>query len=155
MNSKHTKWIILIVLSLIWGSSFILIKKGLVGLSPYQLGAIRIIFAAIFLIGIGFRTIPTIPVGKWKIIALTSLFGTFIPAFLFAIAETKISSTIGAVLNSLVPVNSLLLGIFAFKLDYMRRQIFGVIIGLLGCILLIFSGTADHISRIIIMLFSC
>jgi drug/metabolite transporter (DMT)-like permease len=147
MNTRHTKWIILIVLALIWGSSFILIKKGLVGLSPYQLGAVRIIFAAIFLIAIGFKTLPDIPAGKWKFIALTSLFGTFVPAFLFAIAETRISSTIGAVLNSLTPVNSLLLGIFIFKLDYMRRQVYGVIIGLLGCLLLIFSGTADHMGQ--------
>jgi drug/metabolite transporter (DMT)-like permease len=55
MNSKQTKWFFLLLLALIWGSSFILIKRGLVGLTPYQLGAFRIFFAGLFLLIIGFN----------------------------------------------------------------------------------------------------
>ena len=61
MIAKQLKWILLAVLALIWGSSFILIKKGLVGLNPYQLGSLRMIFAAIFLLIIGFKSLPKIP----------------------------------------------------------------------------------------------
>lgn len=144
MFSKHLKWILLFVLALIWGSSFILIKRGLVGLTPYQLGSLRIIFATIFLLIIGFKSIATIPHGKWKYIALTAFIGTFMPVYLFAIAETEISSSITAVLNSLTPLGALVIGLLAFGLQVERRQIFGVIIGLIGSILLIANGASNN-----------
>ena len=144
MNSRQLKWFLLFVLSLIWGSSFILIKRGLIGLNPYQLGSLRIIFAALFLLTIGFKTLPKIPLGQWKFVALTSLFGTFIPAYLFSIAETEIDSSISAILNSLTPLNTLILGILIFGLNFKRSQIIGVFIGLIGSILLIFNGALNH-----------
>lgn len=140
MPSKQLKWSILLALALIWGSSFILIKKGLVGLSPYQLGSLRIIFTAIFLLLIGFKSLTEIKQYQWKYIAITALFGTFLPAFLFAIAETKVSSSICSILNSLTPLNTLLIGIIAFGMAFKRSQFIGVIIGLMGTALLIFSG---------------
>lgn len=144
MKSNQLKWFFLFLLALIWGSSFILIKKGLVGLSAYQLGSLRIVFTALFLIAIGFKTLPKIPRGQWKFIVITSLFGTFIPAFLFSIAQKEIDSSISAILNSLTPLNALLLGIVIFKLDYKRNQIFGVFIGLMGSLLLVFNGALHH-----------
>lgn len=144
MFSKNVKWFFLVVLALIWGSSFILIKKGLVGLNPFQLGAVRIVCAALFLLAIGFRTLPKIPGEKWKFIALTAMFGTFIPAFLFSIAQMHISSTVSSILNSLTPLNTLVLGFLIFGLRFERRQVFGVLIGLIGCVLLIMSGAANH-----------
>jgi drug/metabolite transporter (DMT)-like permease len=140
MPSKELKWSLLLALALIWGSSFILIKKGLVGLSPYQLGSLRIIFTAIFLLLIGFKSLTEIKQYQWKYIAITALFGTFLPAFLFAIAETKVSSSICSILNSLTPLNTLLIGIIAFGMAFKRSQFIGVIIGLMGTALLIFSG---------------
>ncbi len=142
--AKQLKWIYLFVLSLIWGSSFILIKKGLIGLTAFQLGSLRIIFAALFLLIIGFKSLIKIPHHQWKYIALTSLFGTFIPAYLFAIAETQIDSSITAILNSLTPLNTVLLGAVFFGLTFRRSQILGVIIGLLGCLLLVFDGAVNH-----------
>jgi len=144
MFSKHLKWILLVTLALIWGSSFILIKRGLIGLTPYQLGSLRIIFATLFLLVIGFKSITTIPHGKWKFIALTAFIGTFMPVYLFAIAETEISSSITAVLNSLTPLGALVIGVLAFGLNVQRRQVFGVIIGLTGSILLIANGAANN-----------
>jgi drug/metabolite transporter (DMT)-like permease len=144
MNSKQTKWFFLMVLALIWGSSFILIKRGLVGLTPYQLGAFRIIFAGLFLLSIGFNSLKSIPKQKWKYITLTALFGTFIPAFLFSIAETRIDSSISAILNSLTPLNTLILGALSFSLTFKRTQIHGVIIGFIGSVLLVFNGAIHH-----------
>ena len=144
MKSNQLKWFFLILLAFIWGSSFILIKKGLVGLSAYQLGSLRIVFAALFLLIIGFKTLPKIPLGQWKFIVITSLFGTFIPAFLFSIAQKEIDSSVSAILNSLTPLNALLLGILVFKLDYKRNQIVGVCIGLIGSLLLVFNGAIHH-----------
>jgi drug/metabolite transporter (DMT)-like permease len=147
MSANQLKWLLLLMLAMIWGSSFILIKHGLVGLTPMQLGSVRIICASCFLLIIGFRSLPKIPFGQWKFIAVTSLFGTFIPAYFFAIAETKIGSTISSVLNSLTPVNALVLGIAAFGLDLKRMQIYGVIIGFAGTMLLVFSGDSSDVSQ--------
>jgi drug/metabolite transporter (DMT)-like permease len=147
MFSKHLKWILLLVLALIWGSSFILIKRGLDdgrGLTPYQLGSLRIIFATIFLLLIGFKSLATIPHGKWKYIVLTALIGTFMPVYLFSIAETEITSSITAVLNSLTPLGALVIGVLSFGMNVQRRQIFGVFIGLIGSVLLIINGAANN-----------
>jgi hypothetical protein len=79
MESKQLKWVYLVVLALVW-EVFILIKKRL-GLTALQLGHCAF-FSAIFLMIIGFRSLAKIPKFKWKYIALTSMFGTFIPAYL-------------------------------------------------------------------------
>jgi len=142
--AKQLKWVYLLVLSLIWGSSFILIKKGLLGLTAFQLGSLRIIFAALFLLLIGFKSLLKIPSHQWKYIALTSLFGTFIPAYLFAIAQTEIDSSVSSILNSLTPLNTLIIGALAFGLQFRRAQIFGVLIGLIGSALLILNGAMHH-----------
>ncbi len=144
MESKQLKWVLLTVLSLIWGSSFILIKKGLIGLTPIQLGSLRILFAGIFLLIIGFKSISKISFQQWKFIAITAFFGTFIPAYLFAIAQTEIDSSVSSILNSLTPLNTLVLGSIAFGLQFKRNQIFGVIIGLFGSALLILNGAMNH-----------
>jgi drug/metabolite transporter (DMT)-like permease len=143
MQTKQVQWTLLVVLSLIWGSSFILIKKGLIGLSPYQLGALRIIFTSLFLLLIGFKSLTEIKMHQWKYIAITALFGTFIPAFLFAIAQTKVSSSICSILNSLTPLNTLLIGFAVFGLSFKRSQFIGIIIGLIGTAVLIFSGKQE------------
>ncbi|PWA10225.1 DMT family transporter [Flavobacterium laiguense] len=144
MMSKQLKWVYLTVLALIWGSSFILIKKGLIGLTAFQLGSLRIIFAALFLLLIGFKSLVKIPRHQWKFVALTSVFGTFIPAYLFAIAQTQIDSSVSSILNSLTPLNTLVLGALAFGLQFRRNQVFGVLIGLIGSALLILNGAIHH-----------
>jgi drug/metabolite transporter (DMT)-like permease len=144
MKPTNAKWIFLIILALIWGSSFILILKGLDGLTPIQLGALRLVFAGIFILCIGFPKLRQIPRNQWKIIAVTGILGNFLPAFLFAIAETEINSTISAVLNSLTPLNSLIFGLLIFGISYQRKQIIGVFVGLSGSCLLIFGGNTAN-----------
>lgn len=142
--SGQSKWFLLILLALIWGSSFILIKRGLVGLDPYQLGSLRIVFTAVFLLAIGFKTLPQIPRHKWKYVALTAFFGTFVPAFLFSIAETEIDSSITSILNSLTPLNTIIFGFLLFSIRAKRNQLFGVFIGMIGSALLILNGALNH-----------
>jgi drug/metabolite transporter (DMT)-like permease len=96
------------------GSSFILIKRGLIGLSAMQVGSLRIIFAAVFFIVDWFCEFAKIPKHKWKYIVMTSMFGTFVPAFLFALAQTEIDSSVTSILNSLTPLNTLVLGTLVF-----------------------------------------
>ena len=144
MESKQFKWIYLGILSLIWGSSFILIKKGLIGLSAIQLGSLRLIFSAVFLVLIGYKSLFKLTKSQWKYVALTAVFGTFIPAYLFALAETEIDSSTTAVLNSLTPLNTLILGIIAFGVPFKKNQFIGICIGFIGSILLVFNGASNH-----------
>ncbi len=141
MQNIKLKWIYLITLSLVWGSSFILIKKSLIGLTPMQLGALRTVFAALFLFSIGFRSIKTIQGNEWKWVAISAFVGTFIPAFLFAFAETEIDSGITSILNSLTPLITFVLGIVLFSIRSSKNQLLGVIIGLIGSIGLIWEGS--------------
>ena len=144
MFKKENKWVLLVILSLIWGSSFILIKRGLLGLTPFQVGSLRILFTATFLLSIGFKSLVKIPKVQWKYIALTAFFGTFLPVFLFAYAQTEINSSVSAILNSLTPMNTLVIGILGFGLTFKRGQIIGVFIGLMGSILLVYNGAINN-----------
>jgi len=140
MNSKQSRWFILILLALIWGSSFILMKKALIDLSPIQVGALRIIFTALTLFTVGFKNISKVNKTQWYYIAITAFLGTFFPAFMFAFAVQKIDSSIVSILNSLTPLNTLVVGAFFFGFSFLRKQIFGVIIGLIGASILILKG---------------
>jgi len=138
---RRLKWIYLVVLSLIWGSSFILIKKALIGLTPLQLGALRTVFAATFLFLIGFRSVKTIRAREWKWVTISALVGTFIPAFLFAFAETEIDSGVTSILNSLTPLITFVLGVLVFSVSFNKNQLVGVVIGLIGSVALIWEGS--------------
>ena len=144
MENNATKWYLLGFLGCVWGSSFILMQFGLQGVSSIQLGSLRILFAGLFLIVVGFKQIPKIPTHKWKYIALTSVCGTFIPVYLFATALSKIDGSVSAILNSLTPLNTLLAGLLFFGMDVQRRQFFGVFIGFIGCALLVLFGGGEN-----------
>jgi len=140
MPKQSLKWVYLIVLSIIWGSSFILIKKGLVGLSPLQLGALRILFSAIVLLLAGWKSLLHLKKEQWKWIGVTGILGTGIPVFLFAFAETEIDSAIVGILNSGVPLLAFVFGILFFGARFIKQQFFGVILGLAGSGALILIG---------------
>ena len=131
------KWGTLVILSLIWGSSYILIKKGLTGLTPIQLGSLRVIVTTIIIAPIGYQKIKHIPKQKMKWVALSAFVGSFFPAYLFAFAETEISSSITAVMVSLTPLFTLLISVFVFGEELLKKQVFGVLIGFTGIIVLI------------------
>ena len=142
MIEENKKWIFLFLLAVIWGSSFILIKKSLIGLSPMQLGSLRIIITGFILFIAGFNSLKNLSKNAIKWIAMSGFLGTFFPAFLFAYAETEIDSAIASILNSIVPINTILFGFLAFNIISTKRQIIGVLIGFTGAILLISNGAA-------------
>ena len=137
MSLSLRKWGTLVILSLIWGSSYILIKKGLTGLTPIQLGSLRVIVTTIIMAPIGYQKIKHIPRQKMKWVALSAFVGSFFPAYLFAFAETEISSSITAVMVSLTPLFTLLISVFVFGEELLKKQVFGVLIGFTGIIVLI------------------
>lgn len=142
MNSNQLKWFFLFSLAFLWGSSFILIKKGLVGFSPLQLTALRVLITGLFLGIIGYKKIKQIRKYQWKWIAISGCIGTMFPTFLFSYAETEIDSAIASILNSTVPLLAFVTGILFFRNQFNRKQFIGVIIGLIGSILLILAGAS-------------
>ena len=144
MNIEQKKWFYLFLLAFTWGSSFILIKKGLLGLSPFQLGSLRTVLSSLFIFSIGFKSLKTIEIHHWKWIVTTGFIGTFIPSFLFAFAETEVDSGVVSVLNSLVPLNTVLIGLAVFKIATSRTQVFGVILGFVGASMLVFNDMGLH-----------
>ena len=137
MNLNLRKWGTLIILSVIWGSSYILIKKGLTGLTPVQLGSLRVIITTILIAPIGYNKIKHIPKNKMKWVAVSAFVGSFFPAYLFAFAETEISSSFTAVIVSLTPLFTLLISVIIFGEELLKKQVIGVIIGFLGIVVLI------------------
>ena len=115
-------------------------KKALLGLNPLQVGSLRMIISTIFLLIIGYSSLKSVPNGKWKWILITGLIG-FFPPFLFAYAQTEIDSALAAILNSLTPLATLLIGVGYYRLKIDSKQISGVIIGLIGSVILMYQGS--------------
>ncbi|MCR9083635.1 MAG: DMT family transporter, partial [Cyclobacteriaceae bacterium] len=97
-ESSVRNWIYLIILALVWGSSFILIKRGLEIFSPGELGAFRIVAAATFLLPLSLPRVRFLNSVQVQNLIIVGLVGSFIPAFLFAKAQTQLSSSLTGVL---------------------------------------------------------
>lgn len=140
MNPEKEKWLLLILLSLIWGSSFILIKKSLEHFSPYQVGALRVLISGLVLLPIAIANIKKFPVKQLKWLIIAALCGNFIPMFLFPIAETQISSSIAGIVNSMMPIFVIIIGALVWKFPTTKHQILGVFISFTGACILAFGG---------------
>lgn len=140
MNNDKLKWIYLIILSLIWGSSFILIKKGLIGLTAYQVGAARIVLTSVFLFSVGFKSLTTLKRKEWKWVAISGFLGSFFPPFFFALAQNHIDSSVASILNSLTPLSTVIVGVIFLGIRNTKLQILGVFIGLIGTLMLLMAG---------------
>ena len=140
MNPEKEKWVLLVLLSVIWGSSFILIKKSLEHFNPYEVGALRVLIAGIILLPLAILNIRKFPKKHLKWLILAAVTGNFIPMFLFPIAETEVSSSIAGIINSMMPIFVIIVGALLWKFQTTKRQVIGVIISFTGACILAFSG---------------
>ncbi len=142
-------WFLLLVLTLIWGTSFILIKRSLVAFSPAEVGALRMVTAGLVLLPLAVVHLKNVKgAANWWALLGVGLLGSFIPAFLFAIAETRLNSSLAGVLNALTPIFVLLLGALLFTQKFSRKQVTGIVLGFSGTAFLIFAGTKGQLSGI-------
>jgi len=147
MNSSRLKnnslypIVLLLFLSLIWGSSFVLIKKGLLAFSPIQVGTLRIVFAWLVLLPIAAKHIKTTFKANWKQLFVLGLIGNLGPAILFALAETNMSSSLAGMLNSLTPIFTIIVGVFYYKTKINIPLVIGLGLGLIGSVLLSLIGS--------------
>ncbi len=141
-------WIIFFSLVLIWGSAFLLIKKGLTFYSPAQVAGFRIFIGFITLLPLSISMIRKNKFTKqqWKGFMFVGFCGSLIPAFLFALAQTNINSSTAGILSALTPVFTLIISFFAFKQYFTRNSIIGLVLGFSGTVSLVFltkAGTID------------
>ena len=146
MNDYNKKWFYLVILSLIWGSSFILIKKGLVGLNSVQLASLRMIFAASVIYIYSHNSIKKIPKKSWKWIVITAYLGTFFPVYLISYGQTEIESGLASIITTVTPINTLIIGIIFFSLTFSIKQLLGLFIGLVGAVLLLYEASETNLN---------
>lgn len=140
MNTKALSWTILISLSLVWGSSFILMKQGMKAFSSDEVAALRITIAAAFMLPFQLRYFRIDLKKNLKGLLLMGVFGNLIPAFLFTKAETEISSSLTGMLNALTPLFTIIVGMLAFGQAASRNQVAGVLVGFVGAVVLVMYG---------------
>lgn len=146
MQQNLRAWSLLIILSLIWGSSFILIKKGLDELAPMQVGALRIASAGVALLPWAFYHMRGIQKKHWIFIASSGLLGSLIPSVLFAFAQTHLASGVTGMLNALTPLFTGLVGWLVYSQPLSRRTLIGLCMGLAGVAILIFSEAEGELA---------
>lgn len=144
-RNTYIKWGLFILLALTWGSSFILMKEGLKGLSAYQVASLRILSAGIVLLPLLRKALKEIPKKMIRPVIISGFLGTFFPAFLFCVAQTRIDSSLAGVLNALTPIFTIALGVAFFKLKIGWVKWAGMLLGFLGMLLLILGGI-QHIN---------
>jgi drug/metabolite transporter (DMT)-like permease len=140
MPAKWTNWLVFALLSVVWGSSFILMKEGLKAFTPNQVASLRMLSAGIVLLPFAFKALKQIPREKLGLVIVSGILGNFIPAFLFCIAETQIDSSLAGILNSLTPMFTIIVGVVFFKVQTSLIKLLGIIIGFVGLCFLLAAG---------------
>ena len=140
MNKNLVNWLIFGALSIIWGSSFILMKISLDNhLGPYQIASLRIVFAGLVLLPITIKNIKYIPRNKFFLVFISGTLGSLLPAFLFCLAEEGIESSLAGTLNCLTPIFAIITGAVFYKTSVSVNKIAGILIAFVGSVLLLFS----------------
>ena len=137
MKTTFINWLLFIILSLIWGSSFMLMKEGMNVLLPYHVASIRILSAGIVLLPFAWKSYKKIPHNQLGTVILSGFLGSFLPAFLFCIAETKVDSSFAGILNALTPLCTIITGVIFFGMKTNMQKVTGVLIGFAGLYLLV------------------
>jgi len=136
-HPKFNDWLMLLLLALIWGSSFILMKEGLKAFRPEEVATLRIVITAIVLVPFAITRMKTVTRKKTGVILLQGLFGNFLPAFLFTAAQSHIESSIAGILNSLSSVWVLIIGLLFFNAPFKLIRVIGILFALGGAVMLV------------------
>ncbi len=145
-QKKYLAVFLLITLSLIWGTSFILIKQGLKVFSPDVVGALRVTAASLFLLPLALPRLRELKQGDHFKLLVSGLMGIFFPAFLFAWAQTRLNSSLAGILNTLSPLWTMIMGALFFTQRFRGYAILGMIISFTGTILLALSRSGGSIT---------
>jgi drug/metabolite transporter (DMT)-like permease len=145
-QKNFTAIFLLIILSLIWGTSFILIKQGLKVFAPDVVGALRVTTASLFLLPLALPRLRQLKQGDHFKLLMSGLMGIFFPAFLFAWAQTQLNSSLAGILNTLSPLWTMIIGAMFFTQRFRGAAIIGILISFTGTILLALSRSGNAIT---------
>ncbi|MBL0743398.1 DMT family transporter [Chryseolinea lacunae] len=145
-NPRTKAFILLGLLALIWGTSFILIKQGLKAFDADEVGALRVAFASLFLLPVGLTHLKELKRDDYEKLFASGMMGIFIPSFLFALAQTRMPSSMASVLNTLTPIFTMLIGAILFRQQFKLLTIVGIILGFAGTVLLSLSRSGATIT---------
>jgi drug/metabolite transporter (DMT)-like permease len=148
MQQKWTNWLVFALLSIVWGSSFILMKEGLKAFNPYQVASLRMLSAGLVLFPFAIRAFNKIPKDKMGLVLISGVVGNFIPAYLFCIAETRIDSALAGILNSLTPLFTIIVGLVFYKVQTSAIKLIGILIGFIGLAFLMLTGKEMHFEHL-------
>ncbi len=150
MSDKRdlTAVFLLIILALIWGTSFILIKKGLVVFSPAEVATIRVASAALFVLPVALAKLKGLKSLDYGKLLLSGLLGIFIPSFLFSFAQTKIDSSVAGIMNSLTPIWTMIVGALLFSQRFRGFAVLGTLIGFGGTVVLMMAKASGPVNSI-------
>lgn len=140
-NDAYNPLGLLLLISLIWGSSFILIKKSLLTFTPYQLISIRLGLSGLIFLPFVIYKRKEIPWKSWKYFVMIGYIGTLIPFTFYSIGQTKVSSSTAGIINSLTPILTLVMGAIFFSQVINARKVLGVLLGLAGTSFLVWTAT--------------
>jgi drug/metabolite transporter (DMT)-like permease len=147
-NNRGTAILLFTGLTLIWGTSFILIKQGLKVFSPDEVATLRVTAAAIFLLPVGIVQLRDMRSNDyWKMFA-SGMMAIFIPAFLFSTAQTRMDSSVAGILNALSPLFTMIIGAFVFNQKFKGASIIGIILGFGGAVVLTLTRTEGELAGI-------
>ena len=141
-------WLLLILLTVIWGTSFILIKNGLKAFSPGEAASLRIIFAFAVLTPVVIRDFGKFRPGEFRYIVFSGVVGNLVTSYLFSLAQTRIDSSVSGMLNGLTPVFAVIIASLFFGYRFRFIQIAGVAISLAGAIVLSVASEGADGSRL-------
>jgi drug/metabolite transporter (DMT)-like permease len=139
LNKNLHNWLTFTVLSLIWGSSFILMIKGLEALTAFQVASIRVILSGLVLLPFAFNSLKQLTKQQIGYVFLSGFLGSLLPAYLFCIAETKIDSSFAGSLNALTPIFVIVMGALFFGTTVSKQKVLGILISFTGSVLLFLS----------------
>lgn len=137
--------IVWLILSLIWGSTWLFIKLGLEDLPPFTFAGIRFVIAALILliiIAVRRRPLPR-DWRDWVLIAGTGILSFAVNYGLLFWGEQRVSSGLAAILQTIIPVFGLVLAHLHLPQERITLpKLSGIALGIAG-VTLIFSNQMD------------
>lgn len=136
----------MIVLAMVWGASFLFIKRSVQIFNPIQMAMWRMVFATAIYLPIAAAFWSKIDWKRWKALVIVAFCGSAIPNFLFAVAQQHVNSSLAGIMNALTPLFTLILGVGFFQVVFTRDKILGVVLGLVGAAMLILFNAQSAVS---------
>ena len=146
LNTALLTWILVALLSVMWGTSYILIKRSLTVFTPFELAALRTTIAALCFLPTALASFKQVKRSEWKHLIAMGCLAILFPAFLFPLAQTHLASALTGIINSLTGLFTLLVGVFFFRQRLTALKIGGILLGMGGTAILILSGRQDQIT---------